>query len=108
MSDLLGSLLLSLRITLIATAIVALIGVPLAYVLARRRFFGRSAVETVLMLPLVLPPTVVGYLIILLVGIHRPVGILFDRTIGFRFVLSEAGAVIAAVIVAFPLLLLPA
>lgn len=108
MAELFGSLLLSLRIALSATGIVALLGIPVAYFLARRRFVGKSLLETLLMMPLVLPPTVIGYFIIVVIGKRGPIGQLFESAFGYRFVFSEAGAVIAAVVVSFPLLLLPA
>ncbi|MBC8105967.1 MAG: molybdate ABC transporter permease subunit [Anaerolineae bacterium] len=108
MSDLLSAISLSLRIALSATVIVALIGVPLAYLLARRKFFGRSVIETLLTVPLVLPPTVVGYLIILSLGVQSPIGELLDRSFGYRLLFSLPGAILAAVVVSLPLLLLPA
>jgi molybdate transport system permease protein len=108
MSDLISALSLSLRIALCATALVALIGVPLAYLLARKPFFGRSVIETLLTVPLVLPPTVVGYLIILTFGVRTPIGQLLDRAFGYRLLFSLPGAILAAVVVSLPLLLLPA
>ncbi|CAN5437505.1 molybdate ABC transporter permease subunit [soil metagenome] len=108
MSDLLTALSLSLQIALCATAIVALIGIPLSYLLARKKFFGRSIIETLLTVPLVLPPTVVGYLIILSLGVQSPIGQMLDRGFGFRLLFSLPGAILAAVVVSLPLLLLPA
>jgi len=108
MSELSTSLLLSLRIALGATALAAAFALPLAYLLARRKFAGKSIVETILMLPLVLPPTVVGYLIIIAFGIQSPLGKWLNATFGFRLLFTETGAVAASAVVAFPLLLLPA
>jgi molybdate transport system permease protein len=108
MGDLLPALILSLRIALTATAVVALIGIPLAYFLARRRFFGKTLFETLLTVPLVLPPTVVGYLIILALGARSPIGAVLDRAFGYRLLFSLGGAILAAVVVSLPLLLLPA
>jgi molybdate transport system permease protein len=60
---------LSLRVALIATAFVVIIGVALGWLLARRRFFGRELLDAAVTLPLVLPPTVLGYyLLVLLAG----------------------------------------
>ena len=109
MDKVLPPLLLSLKIAVVATALTTLVAVPLAFVMAgRRRFFGKSVVEGLLLVPLVLPPTVVGYLIILLLGAN---GWLtswaharFDYSIMFRF----EGAVIAAAVVALPMLYMPA
>lgn len=98
---------LSLGIAAAATVLVTLLGVPLAYALGRKSFRGRAAIETLLTLPLVLPPTVVGYLIIVVLGARGWVGAWlrnwFDYTIMFRV----EGAVLASAIVSFPLLYLP-
>ena len=63
-----GALLLSIRVAVLATVLNALVGVPLAYVLARWRFRGRGLVDLLTTLPLVLPPTVTGYYLIVLLG----------------------------------------
>ena len=108
MGDLFSALFLSLRIAISATAIVAVFGIPLAYFLGRRRFVGQTLIETLLTVPLVLPPTVVGYLIILTLGVRSPIGSLLDRAFGYRLLFSFPGAVLAAVVVSLPLLLIPA
>jgi molybdate transport system permease protein len=108
MGELWTSLFLSLRIALAATALTAITAIPIAFFLARRKFPGKSIVETILMLPLILPPTVVGYLIIIAFGIQSPIGHWIDAVFGWRLLFSETGAVLASAIVAFPLLLLPA
>jgi molybdate transport system permease protein len=108
MGELWTSLLLSLRIALAATALVSLTAIPVAYLLARRKFPGKSIVETILTLPLILPPTVVGYLLIIAFGIQSPIGRWMDSTFGLRLLFTETGAVLASAVVAFPLLLLPA
>jgi molybdate transport system permease protein len=108
MSHLLPPLTLSLKIALAATVVVTLIGVPLAYGMARRRFVGKSLVEAVFVVPLVLPPTVVGYLILVAVGSRSPLGQFLDRTFGYSFLFNWHGAVLASAIVALPLLYLPA
>jgi len=94
MTDLLEALSLSLRIALCATAAITIIGVPLAFAMARHKFAFKSVLETILIVPLVLPPTVVGYLILATLG----------RAIVFRF----EGAVLAAAVVGLPLLYLSA
>jgi len=108
MGELWTSLLLSFRIALAATALVSLTAIPVAYLLARWKFPGKSIVETILMLPLILPPTVVGYLLIIAFGIQSPIGRWMDSTFGLRLLFTETGAVLASAVVAFPLLLLPA
>ncbi|MGD1277641.1 MAG: molybdate ABC transporter permease subunit [Tepidisphaeraceae bacterium] len=104
MSPLPHALLQSLRIALVATAGVVLIGIPIAYLLARRQFTGKAVVETLLTLPLVLPPTVVGYFLLILLGHHG----LLSRPLQFSILWRWYGGAVAAAVVAFPLLLLPA
>jgi molybdate transport system permease protein len=65
---------LSLQVALTATALTLLGGVPLAWVLARRRFPGRDLLEALVVLPLILPPTVLGYYLLLVIGARGPVG----------------------------------
>lgn len=108
MDELWRPMLLSLRIALVATALTALVGVPLAFLLARRRFFGRSLVEATLLMPLVLPPTVVGYAIILLFGREGLAGRHLDRLFDYSLLFRPEGAVVAAAVVAFPLMYLSA
>jgi molybdate transport system permease protein len=100
----LSALQLSLQVATVATAVTAAVGVPLAYVLARRRFWGRAAVDVLVTLPLVLPPTVTGYYLIVLLGrrgvLGRP---LFELT-GWTVAFTWHAAVIASTVVAMPLL----
>ncbi|HRK30362.1 MAG TPA: molybdate ABC transporter permease subunit [Tepidisphaeraceae bacterium] len=107
MDALLPPLLLSLRITVLATLVAVIIAVPLAYLHTRRRYFAMSLVEGLIVLPMVLPPTVVGYLIIMALGARgwpgRWLFARFDYSILFRI----EGAVIAAALVAIPLIYLP-
>jgi molybdate transport system permease protein len=105
MSDVWPALSLSLKIAGGATAACAVVGVPLAYVLRRRRFAGRTVVEALILLPMVLPPTVVGYLILMTVG-NR--GWLTPLLGGLRFVFEFRGAVLAAAVVSLPMMYLPA
>jgi molybdate transport system permease protein len=108
MSDLSRSILLSLQVSLVATLLTVLLAVPLAFFLARRRFVGKSLLEAVLTLPLVLPPTVVGYFLVVLLGTQGPIGGFLDRYLGLRLIFDWKGAVVAAIVVSFPLLLIPA
>jgi len=105
---LLPPLLLSLRVALAASVLVLLIGVPLAYFMARSTFPGRSLVEAILVVPLILPPTVVGYFILMVVGSRSPIGAALDRWFGYSLLFNWHGAVIASTVVALPLLYLPA
>jgi molybdate transport system permease protein len=96
-------LLQSLRIALLATVGAGLVAIPLAYLLARRQFPGKAIAETLLTLPLVLPPTVVGYFLIVLLG-HNG---LLSRPFHFSIIWTWYGAAVAAGVVAFPLLFMP-
>lgn len=100
--------LLSLFVASAATLCVCLAAIPLAYRMARARFTGRSALETLLTLPLVLPPTVVGYLIIVALGARGFLGQWLEAWLGYSLLFRVEGAVLAAAIVAFPLVYLPA
>src|SRR6185437_2825300 len=108
MSSLWPSMLLSMRVALVSTLFVALIGVPLAYFMGRRRFRGKSVFEGLLIVPLVLPPTVAGYFILVLFGAHGWVGGWLYRAFGYSILFNWHGAVVASAIVSLPLLYLPA
>ena len=99
-----SALTLSIRVAVIATAINALIGIPLAYVLARRRFVGKSLVDLLVTLPLVLPPTVTGYYLIVLLGRRGWLGAPLYAATGWTVAFTWYAAVIAATIMALPLL----
>jgi molybdate transport system permease protein len=103
-----AALWLSLRVSVLATALDALIGIPIAYVLARRRFWGRGLLDLVVTLPLVLPPTVTGYYLIVLFGRRGLLGApLYDLT-GWTVAFTWYAAVIAATVMALPLTVHPA
>ncbi len=104
MSPLWQALIQSLRISLCATVGVTVVGVPVAYLLARHKFPGKGIVQSLLTLPLVLPPTVVGYFLLVLLG-HNGV---ISHPLHFSILWTWYGAATAAGVVAFPLLLLPA
>jgi molybdate transport system permease protein len=108
MTTLLDALLLSLKIALVATLLVTLLAVPLAYAMARRSFRGKSLIEALLVVPLVLPPTVVGYFLLVLCGTRSPLGAALLRRLGYTLLFNWHGAVLAAAAVSLPLLYLPA
>jgi molybdate transport system permease protein len=108
MHDLVAPTVLSLRIALLATLIVALLGVPLAFALARLRFPGRALVDVLITVPLVLPPTVVGYFLIVFLGRQSIAGQWLERLFGMTVMFNVSGAALAAAVVALPLLYLPA
>jgi molybdate transport system permease protein len=107
MSDL-GPLGLSLRVASLATLLIVALGLPIALVLARTRFPGKGFVAGVLVLPLVLPPTVLGYYLLQVLGRRAVVGHWLEQTLGITIVFHWSGAVVASAVAAFPLFLLPA
>jgi molybdate transport system permease protein len=94
---------LSIRVALMATVIVLLIGIALGWLLARRRFFGREMLDAIVTLPLVLPPTVLGYYLLVLLGRNGPVGRALETITGEPLVFTWKGAVVAASVGALPL-----
>ncbi len=105
MSELLSAMLLSLEIAVSATLLAALVGIPLAHAMARREFVGKSLLEGLILIPMVLPPTVMGYLIIMTLGAR---GWLAPLLGGYSIIFRFEGAVLAAAVVALPMLYLPA
>ena len=101
-----AALWLSLRVSLAATFMSLLLGVPLAWVLARWDFPGRSFVRGVALLPLVLPPVVGGVALLLVLGRLGLVGGLLEDLFGLRFFGTTAGVVVAETFVALPFLVL--
>jgi molybdate transport system permease protein len=106
--DELAPFLLSLRVAALATLVIVAMGLPVALLLARGRFPGRELLGGLLTLPLVLPPTVLGFGLLQLLGRKGPVGIALEQLLGVTVVFHWTGAVIAAAVAAFPLFLLPA
>jgi molybdate transport system permease protein len=96
-------LLLSIRVAVLATVLVVGLGVALGWLLARRDFFGREFLDALVTLPLVLPPTVLGYYLLILLGRSSVVGRLFESVTGHSLVFTWQGAVIAAAVGALPL-----
>lgn len=99
------TLLVTLKVALWATAINTVLGVAAGWLLARHRFVARDMVSAVLTLPLVLPPTVVGYYLLVLIGRRGWLGQWLHDTLGINLIFTWQGAVIAATVVAFPLVL---
>jgi len=98
-------LFLSLKVAAVATALAWVAGVALGWVFARTRLPGRALLEAVCMLPLVLPPTVIGYGILLAAGRRSPLGSWLRAHFDYSIVFSWHGAVVASAIVALPLVL---
>ena len=98
-------LLLSLKVAGVATALAWLVGVGLGWVFARTQLPGRGLLEAVCMLPLVLPPTVIGYAILVLMGRRSALGGWLREHFDYSIVFSWHGAVVASAVVALPLVL---
>ena len=96
-------LLLSLKVAGWATLLALIAGVGFRYLLAPVRFFGREVLDAVLTLPMVMPPTVLGYYLLVLLGKRGVIGAWLQNTFGINLIFTWQGAVIAAALVAFPL-----
>ena len=99
------TLALTLKVAAWATGINLVLGVTVAWLLARRQFFGRELVDAVLTLPLVLPPTVLGYYLLVVIGKRGWLGQWLQERFDINLIFTWQGAVIAATLVAFPLIL---
>ncbi len=95
---------LTLNVSARAVAFDLPVAVLTAYALARGRFPGRSLLDAIVLLPLVLPPVVVGWLLLLLFGLHGPVGAWLWAWFGVRLVFTRAGAVLACAVMILPLM----
>jgi molybdate transport system permease protein len=109
MTDLFGpqewtAIMLSLRVALVATLAALPVAIWIAYILARKSFPGRQLLNGVVHLPLVLPPVVTGYLLLVLFGQQGPIGGLLYDVFGISFAFRWTGAALAAAIMAFPLM----
>jgi molybdate transport system permease protein len=100
----LAALGLSLAVALRAVAMNLLPAVIIAWLLTRRRFPGRILLDAFVHLPLVLPPVVVGYLLLLLLGTRGPLGGWLDRTFDIQLTFSTMGAAVATAVMSFPLM----
>jgi len=101
-SDAIVPLLLTLKVASLATLFASIVGITIGKALGRRRTFARDVAESLLTLPLVLPPTVLGYYLLVVVGRRGWIGSWLEDTLGIRLVFTWQGAVLAAAIVAFP------
>lgn len=103
-SDFWSPVRLSLEVASVSSVIVVILGVICGSVMAKAAFKGKAVVETIFLLPLVLPPTVVGFLLIVLFGRNSPVGQLIEWIFKQPVMFTWWAAVIAAVVVSFPLM----
>jgi len=95
---------LSIRVATVAMFASLPVGIAVAYVLARAQFPGKSIVNGIVLLPLILPPVVTGYLLLLSFGRRGPIGAFLDQHFGIVFSFRWTGAALACAVMAFPLL----
>jgi molybdate transport system permease protein len=98
---------LSLRVAVVATLVSTPLGIAVAWLLARRNFWGKALLDALVHLPLVLPPVVTGYLLLLTFGRKGPVGEFLDHYLGVVFSFRWTGAALACGVMSFPLLVRP-
>jgi len=94
---------LSLKVAGWATLLDLLLGIAIGFALARLKFPGRDLIDAMLTLPMVMPPTVLGYYLLVLIGRKGPIGAWLYEHFGIQLIFTLTGAIIAATIVAFPL-----
>jgi len=97
-------IILSVKVAIAAVFIVVCFSIPIATLMAKREFTGKALLESVLTLPLVLPPSVVGFILLYLFGKNGPMGILLANWFNVTVVFSIWGAIIAAAVVSFPMM----
>ncbi|GAB3389817.1 molybdate ABC transporter permease subunit [Lysobacter fragariae] len=98
---------LSAKVALWSTALCLPLAIALAWCLERRRFHGKFLVDALVQLPMVLPPVVPGYLLLLLLGTQGPVGHWLEQQFGIVIAFTWKGAVLASAVMAFPLMVQP-
>lgn len=98
---------LTIAVSLTAITLALPLAIVLGWVLAKRRFPGKFLLETAVNMPLVLPPVVTGYLLLMALGRRSPLGRWLEELFGLRFVFDWKGAAIASAVVGFPLLVRP-
>jgi molybdate transport system permease protein len=99
-----AALRLSLTVASASVAFSLPVAIAIAWVLVRARFAGRTLLDAFVHLPLVLPPVVVGYLLLVVFGLHGPVGSWLFATFGIRLAFTTAGAALATAVMSMPLM----
>lgn len=97
-------IILSLKVAFASVIIVTCSSIPIAGLMAKREFLGKDVVESIITLPLVLPPSVIGFMLLVFFGKNGPLGRLLEQWFHTRIVFTLAGAVIAAAVVSLPLM----
>ncbi len=103
----LDAILITLKLALLSSAILLALGLPLAYWLATTRWRFSFAISAILSLPIVLPPTVVGFYLLMVLGPHSPLGQAFTALFGYRLPFSFTGMLIGAVVFNTPFAITP-
>jgi molybdate transport system permease protein len=101
------AILLSLRVSIVATIVALPFGIVTAWLLARRNFWGKALLDSLVHLPLVLPPVVTGYLLLISMGRKGPIGAFLADHFGIIFSFRWTGAALACGIMGFPLMVRP-
>jgi molybdate transport system permease protein len=104
LQSVMSPLMLTLKIASISTAFVMVLGIVIAYVLAKREFTGKWLADVLVTLPLVLPPTVTGYILVLLLGKNGILGSIFTKITGSGILFTWQAAAIAAFVVSLPMM----
>ncbi len=99
---------LTLKVSIIATILSMLIGFWIALLLARKSFPGKHLLDAIFMQPLTIPPTVLGYYLLVILGRGSPIGRFLENSLGITLVFTWKGAVVAAMVASLPLFLKPA
>jgi len=95
---------LSLKVAVVSLVFVFALGIAAALFMIRKQFPGKAAVEAFITLPMVLPPVVTGFVLLLIIGKNGPVGRLLAEYFGTQLIFTPAAAVLAAIVIAFPLM----
>lgn len=99
---------LTLKVSVVATFFSVAIGLALAWLMARKDFWGKGILDAIIMQPLIIPPTVLGYYLLVLLGRSGPVGRFLEDVLGVTLVFTWKGAVVAAFVASLPLFVRPA
>lgn len=104
MNKIISPLIVSLQITIVAGTIAIILGTVCGYFMQKQKFRGKSSVELLFMMPIVLPPSVIGFILLILIGKNGPFSQLIDIIFGGPIIFTKTAAIIASTIVAFPLM----
>lgn len=104
MNKFIAPLLVSLQVTLIAGVIAITLGIICAYLMHKFKFRGKFIIELIFLMPIVLPPSVIGFLLLISIGVNSPIYPLIEIIFGHSIIFTKTAAIIASAIVAFPIM----